>query len=190
MANIKSGEYEVILRRKFEFIKGNKDKIVPYYEQQWGAEKTGQMFRGVEEKNNSNLIFYVELRKDIEENKELGIDGKRFSPRIKFYKTISKKTGLKTQNWSSKPLLEKFVSALGLAKGQLNAEEMAEYSIDKPIRIKVEFEDGGQYQDNHNIVDILPTTKPEIEEYALIDDTLQPKEEQINEDDVMLWDMF
>lgn len=170
MAELETGQYEVILRKKYEFEKGVKGTpIVPYYNR-FANSKQG--------KNEAywTLNLYMEIRKDIPKYQERELDGKRFVGVFPFIKVTElvpegeNDAPTIRQDAPAKRLLKSLYAAVD-ATSDFTRLDLAEHMIDKPILVTINVEpDKDGYGVKNIIKKIEPTKEPEIQPSALIDE--------------------
>lgn len=171
MTEIKNGQYEVILRKKW---KADNDTLVPTRIRELKGKKDPT-------ETYCTLLLNVEFRSDITENDEL--IGKRIELERPFIKTIDNTDG--TTKKKDIVFLKKYYESVG-AESNFLWVEVAEHSINKPVLITLEVkseEYNGTRRIKYIIKDINKTKVPTVQPSALYDIT-------DNKEDITLLDIY
>lgn len=169
MAEIVTGEYEVILRKKYELTKGDKNTpLVPYYNREL-------KFKDATRGKFYHMNLYMEIRKDIKKYVDDEIAGKRFKGEFSFIKEVNDLGEIK-QSSQAKIFLKDLYNAVQADPEFFTKEDLAEHMIDKPVLITINVEPDQGFGIKYLIKKIEPTREPEIQPSALLDELDENKD--------------
>lgn len=160
MAEIQTGQYEVILRKYYKAPWDAKVKVPSFYREVTGVKDPNKQF--------VTLKLNMEFRKDIKENQDLGIAGDRIIADRPFLKTVNLTDGT-TERADYKFIKDLYDSVD--ATSDFKKEELFEHMIDKPVLITLDVNpDGYNNRTEYTIKKIEKTENPDVQPSALEDE--------------------
>lgn len=186
LGQITTGQYEVILRKKYELNKGEKNTpLVPYF------TRFANSTKGKNEAYHT-MMMHMEIRKDILEHETKEISGKRFTGQFPFIK-VTELIGegetdapLVKQDAPAKKFIKDLYNAVG-AETSFTAIDFKEFLIDKPVLVTINVEPDKGYGVSYILKSVEKTKQPDIQPSALIDE-LDTLNDSIDIEDSTVYD--